>query len=193
LGWLLDPTFFLFLAVYLTFRYFNQRHTPTTTTTTTNNKLCISVAPYLIFRAPPVERKTLSDSSWFTANVLENKLFGLLLVALVLSVPLTTGLVDALLSPSISNDRLISEFATAFASSKFVSVSTFDLACLTATAATLIPRDYQLRSVSTTIDDDNVDLEQAKQQGRFIALATMLLPILGAALYIAWRPPLPEK
>jgi hypothetical protein len=139
-----------------------------------------------------VERKTLSDASWFTANVLENKLFGLLLVALVLSVPLTTGLVDALLSPSISNDGLISEFATSLESSKFVSVGTFDLACLTATAATLIPRDYQLRS-GTTIDDDNVDPEQAKQQGRFIALATMLLPILGAALYIAWRPPLPEK
>jgi hypothetical protein len=143
-----------------------------------------------------VERKTLADASWFTANVLENKIFGLLLVALVLSVPLTTGLVDALVSPSIPKDSLISEYRTAFESSKLVSVSTFDVGCLTATAATLIPRDYQLRSrssISTTTSDDDVDPEQAKQQGRFIALTTMLLPILGAALYIAWRPPLPEK
>ena len=138
------------------------------------------------FRAPPVETKTLAEASWFTANILENKIFSWSLVALILSCPITTGLGDAVMTSTEPNvwGQLIADYVSEFQTTKIVSASSVDLAILTVTAATLIPRDYQLR---VSNDPDKL------QQGKLIGAATVLLPAVGAALYCALRPPLPEE
>ena len=142
-------------------------------------------APYLTFRAPPVERKTLAETSWITANILENKIFSWSLIGLLFSIPLTTGFADAIISSTDPNiwGQLLADYAADFQATKIVSASTVDLCILTVTAATLIPRDYQLR----------VEDPEKAEQGKLIAAATVLLPALGAALYCAFRPSLPEE
>ena len=80
--------------------------------------------------------------------------------------------------------QLVAAYVSEFQTTKIVSASSVDLAILTVTAATLIPRDYQLRVGN---DPDKL------QQGKLIGAATVLLPAVGAALYCALRPPLPEE
>jgi hypothetical protein len=132
---------------------------------------------YLTLRAPPVESKTKSEASWVTANLFENKLFNwvnvLLCGAILYSSDILTGAGDSL-------STVWDNYLQLASSSKLVSVSSVDLLILTVSAATLIPRDYGLRS------------SEGEQKGLTYAAATVLLPVVGAALYCALRPPLPE-
>ena len=132
------------------------------------------LGPYLAFRAPPVESKTQADLAWVTRNILENKIFNILIVGLCVSTLVTT-FTD---SPAVS--EMWSGYLDVAAQSKLVAVSSVDLVVLTIVGATLIPRDYRLRGGD-------------EKTGNLIAVATTLLPVLGAALYCAVRPSLPEE
>lgn len=138
---------------------------------------------YLAVRAPPVVRKLRDETSWFTRTVLENKLTSIaalgLLVSVVLQASGSSHVVDEGWVAAAADYVALAE------QSKLVCVSSLDLVILTIAAATLIPRDLQLRQ--GTNNDDPTDL------GRTIAIATVFFPILGAALYCLWRPSLPEE
>ena len=110
---------------------------------------------------------------------MENKLFSWSLVALLLSLPITTGVLTA--------DSVLDGYWDLAGQSKLVAVSSVDLLILTAASACLIPRDYQLRTQGD--DNDTTGSTRATQ----IAVLTLLAPALGAALYCALRPPLPEE
>jgi hypothetical protein len=132
---------------------------------------------YLSLRAAPVESKTQdSEVGWITRNVLENKFFNFALVALCGTTVLSSGVLYQ------DFTTVLSGFQDLIATSKLASVSSVDLFILTIVAATLIPRDYQLRVPDV---EDN--------QANIIAASTLLVPIVGAALYCAWRPSLPES
>ncbi|KAL3919508.1 MAG: hypothetical protein SGILL_003720 [Bacillariaceae sp.] len=133
---------------------------------------------YLTLRAPPVDTKTKAEASWITANVLDNKLANWLTVVLCGSVLITSGILS---SPNDFAGILESYLGLA-STSKFVSVSSVDLSVLTIAAAALIPQDLRLRKAGG--DNSNATL---------IAASTLLLPVVGAALYCALRPPLPEE
>ena len=144
----------------------------------------VSSGPYLIFRAPPVDAKSRKDMAWFAANVLENKIFNWVLVVLCLTIPFTTGAVTSLEADGWSTT--IQGFWDVASTTKIVSVSSVDLAVLTVAAASLIPQDYRLRVQGQPQQD-------AAEKANWIAMATVLVPVLGAALYCALRPPLPEE
>jgi len=132
---------------------------------------------YLALRSPPVDRKAQSETSWFTRYVLENKITSVVSLGL-----LASGVLSAL--PRIDETGVsaaLSDFVTLVGQSKFVSVSSLDLTILTIAAATLIPRDLQLRSPN----------EDTTKIGQQIATVSLFFPILGAALYCLWRPSLP--
>jgi hypothetical protein len=139
--------------------------------------------PYLAFAGPPVESKTQVELSWFTANVLENKFVSVGTLLLLASTVVTAS---GLVADGTSFSTVLSDFWALWQQSKFVSVSSFDLAIITLSAATLIPRDYQLR-----VQDENGN--ESLTLGRQIAAGTLFLPILGAVLYCLWRPSLPEE
>jgi hypothetical protein len=139
----------------------------------------VPTGPYLSFRAPPRDEFIPSEASWFTKNVLENKLFGWGLVAGILFLPFYVGLVDAVATDA---SAAFQSYADLFASSKFVSTSSVDGAILNLAAASLIPRDLKLRQP---------DMEDS--QAKLIGASTLLLPFLGAALYCALRPGLPSE
>ncbi|KAG7341388.1 hypothetical protein IV203_023340 [Nitzschia inconspicua] len=134
---------------------------------------------YLTLRAPPVESKRKSEASWITANVLESKLFNWIIVILCGTVVASSGILLAVGGDGWST--VWDNYLQLASTSKLVSVSSVDLLILTVSAATLIPRDYSLRGST----DDG--------KGNAIAAATTLLPVVGAALYCALRPPLPDS
>ena len=132
---------------------------------------------YLGLRSSPVDRKSQSETSWFTRYVLENKITSVAALGLLASGVLTS------LGPLTDLGWTVSasDFVALAEQSKLVSVSSLDLAVLTIAAATLIPRDLQLRSPEA----------DTSTLGRQIAIGSVFFPILGAALYCLWRPSLP--
>jgi hypothetical protein len=147
---------------------------------------------YLTLRPPPVQSKSKSQLSWITATVLENKVFNWMNVAacglLILSswgilsnVATAGGSAGDSWNLNASWDNYLQLAST----SKLVSVSSVDLIILTVSAATVIPRDYTLRTTS--------EAESSKEKGIMVAYATLVLPVVGAALYCALRPPLPDS
>jgi hypothetical protein len=113
---------------------------------------------------------------WVSRNVLENKIFGWLIAALSISVYFSSGVFDV--DPSV----MLQGFREAAADSKLVSVSSADLSVLTIAAAVLIRKDFQLRNPEA---EDN--------KASLIAASSVLFPVVGAAVYCALRPPLPEE
>mmetsp|Transcript_28554 Transcript_28554/g.42018 ORF Transcript_28554/g.42018 Transcript_28554/m.42018 type:complete len:170 (+) Transcript_28554:142-651(+) len=137
------------------------------------------LAPYLTFRAEPMESKTMSELA-FIPRLLENKFVDWGILGLAVSIPVTFGLFS---SGDVSS--LLNDYAEMASNSKLVSVSTADLLTLTVAASILIRRDYKLR-----VDEGRDDTEKT---ATLIAIATALFPVFGAGLYCALRPPLPEE
>jgi hypothetical protein len=142
-----------------------------------------ALGPYLVVRPPPrrvIDNAEESSISWVTRQVLENKVCGWSLLAVLLYLPWAAQLPQAW---SVDSGVSVwSDFVDLFASSRLVAVSCVDLTLLHLTAAALIPADYRLRTSSTDKDEED--------RGRLVALAAALLPFVGPAVYVALRPKL---
>lgn len=136
-----------------------------------------ALGPYVTTRKPVTE-VTRADLGWVTKNVLENKVFNWVGVALAASAIFTTGGLTALVQDPQGQ---IQGYVDLFQQTALCSASSVDLAILTLTAASLIPEDLARRGVT----DPN--------KSRAVAASTLLLPVIGATLYCALRPPLPEE
>jgi len=133
-----------------------------------------AVGPYLALRQPRPEPVRASELGFFTRNVTESRLYagGLFLASLAL----TAGLFAALGDPAV-----MSEFATLFATSKLVHVSTIDFAILSAFAFDPIREDMSRRGWWKPGSGGN-------NVGRLLAFS--MVPLLGPAAYLLARPPL---
>eukprot|EP00977_Amphora_coffeiformis_P018150 scaffold6242_cov168-Amphora_coffeaeformis.AAC.2 len=136
-----------------------------------------ALGPYVMTRKPMTE-VTQSDLGWVTKNVLENKVFNWVVVALAASALVTTGGL-----PAFWNDPQgqIQGYIELFQQTAIASASSVDFAILCLTAASLIPEDLARRGVTDT------------NKSRAVAASTLLLPMIGATLYCALRPPLLEE
>ena len=140
-----------------------------------------ALGPFMSTWVPVEEEKevTKSDLGWFTANVLENKLFSTALSILGASSFVSGGnLIEALASDA---QGTINGFFDLTSHAAIALVSTCDLSIITITLAYVIYEDLILRG------------EQDKQKAIAISASSILLPIVGAALYCVSRPSLPEK
>jgi hypothetical protein len=138
-----------------------------------------SFGAYMSLRSSPVSSKTQKELSWPTRYVFENKLYNYAVVILSASLLFTSGLA---FNPNMSS--IVDEYMQLASTSKLVAVSSLDLAILTVCAASLIPQDYRLRYS----DDD-----ESSSTANLVAASTLLVPLIGAALYCAIRPPLQEE
>ena len=136
-----------------------------------------ALGPYVMTRKPVIE-VTQSDLGWVTKNVLENKVFNWFMVAVASSALVTTGGLSAFLTDPQGQ---IQGYVELFQQTAIASASSVDFAILCLTAASLIPEDLARRGVTDT------------SKSRAIAASTLLLPMIGATLYCALRPPLPEE
>ena len=134
--------------------------------------------PYLTFRKGPRQNVTQADLGWVSKNIFENKVFNLAVLALCLYQYYTMA------GPLMDDPAAVwNDFLSLVTTSKFASVSSLDLAILSLTGASLIPLDYKYRR------PNGVD----SSRGTLIAASTLLLPLLGSAIYCAVRPSLPNK
>ena len=136
-----------------------------------------AVGPYMMTRKP-VTSVDANELGWVTKNVLENKIFNWFMVIVAMSSLFTTGLLSALVEDF---GATVSGYADIFSSTAIAGVSSVDFAILCATAASLIPEDLERRGFTD------------KSKANAIAASTLLLPMIGATIYCALRPPLPEK
>ena len=136
-----------------------------------------AVGPYVMTRKP-VTSVSSSDLGWFTSNVLENKIFNWFMVAVASSSLFTTGVLNALVQDFSGT---VQGYVDVFSSTAIAGASSVDFAILCITAATLIPEDLARRGVTDTT------------KARVIAASTLLLPMIGATIYCAMRPPIVEE
>jgi hypothetical protein len=133
--------------------------------------------PYLALRGESKEEVVFDELNWATKNVFENKAFNWLQVALFFYFAVTYAIQPAM----ADSTSLLSGFQVLLSSSKFACVSTADLTLLSITAAAFIPQDYKLRSPENA------------SKATLIGASTLLIPVLGPALYCALRPKLPTQ
>ena len=137
-----------------------------------------AIGPYMMVRKP-VPSVDPDELGWVTKNILENKIFNWFMVIVAMSSLFTTGLLNALIEDF---GGTVSGYAELFSSTAIAGVSSVDFAILCATAASMIPEDLERRGFTGD-----------KSQANAIAASTLLLPMIGATIYCALRPPLPDK
>ena len=130
-----------------------------------------TLGPYFALRSRRLAPLEKEDLGWFSRNVFERRAFGAVLVALILSIPSSSGL----LAPEFNWSISAAAFGELCSSSRFVSVAVVDQCILAALAAYLVYEDAQRRGWQ----DKAVTL----------GVASLLLPLLGPAAYLAARPP----
>lgn len=131
-----------------------------------------SLGPYFATRTPRSEPVDIEDLGWASRNVFENRLFGVALSALAISIPFSSGLFDCDLSATFSG--LIDLAST----SRFVSVASVDITIMSLLAALLVFEDAKRRGW----EDKSVPL----------LAASIFLPVITPCLYLAARPSLEE-
>lgn len=136
------------------------------------------LSPYIATRTPDPSTITKADLGWFTANILENKLFNYFIVLMFASAYATSGLIGAF---SSDPGPAIQGFGDLFSETAIASASTVDFTILTVVAASFIPEDLSRRGYKGEIAPSA------------IAALTTLLPGVGVALYCALRPKLDDE
>mmetsp|Transcript_903 Transcript_903/g.2595 ORF Transcript_903/g.2595 Transcript_903/m.2595 type:complete len:307 (-) Transcript_903:346-1266(-) len=137
-----------------------------------------AVGPYMAFRQPAVDVAVKSDLGWFTANVLENKAFNWLVAGSAFSTLFVTGFAQAVLTDP---GQAVHGYIDLLSDTAIASASSLDLVILSVTAASLVPEDLERRGMQDT------------GKANVIAASTLLLPVVGGAIYCALRPSLPEE
>ena len=131
-----------------------------------------ALGPYFALRSarpgPP------EDAGWCTRNIFEQRAFGVVLSALTLSLPFSSGL----LAPGLDYVAVVAAFGDLLSSSRFVAVASVDIVLMLVLAATLIKEDCARRGWA--------------HRGLALGAGSLLLPILGPCLYLAVRPPLDD-
>ena len=85
---------------------------------------------------------------------------------------------SGLLAPGYDLGAGLADYATLFESSRFVAVATADIILMSILASVLVAEDASRRGW--------------EDKAPVVAGATLLLPVLGPAVYLAARPPLEE-
>lgn len=142
------------------------------------------IGPYLSLLYKPSNNNVskdppdTTDFSWFTTTILENKISAGGLLLLLLYLPVAAHL------PDVPWNAVWSDFLELQQSSRLVAVSCADLMMLHITAAALIPADYALRINPKEQNNDD------EKRGWKLAATALLLPFVGPASYLLWRPQL---
>lgn len=139
-----------------------------------------SLGPYFATRSyqttTNIETNTnTNDMGWASRNLFENRLFGVALSALAISIPFTSGLFE----PGFDLSAAASGFRELVGSSRFVSVSLADIAIMSLLAAFLVEEDAGGRG-------------WGGDKARALLVASVLLPVITPCLYLAARPSLED-
>jgi len=134
-----------------------------------------SLGPYFATRSSRTDVTLRKDElGWASRVIFENRVFGIVLTALALSIPFSSDL----LVPGFDWGAKLSEFGVLFSESRFVAVASADIAIMSLLSSVLVAEDCQRRG----LEDKSLP----------IAAGTLLFPVIGPTLYLAVRPGLEE-
>jgi hypothetical protein len=131
-----------------------------------------SLGPYFMTRTVREDAPFKEDLGFFSKNLFENKIFAGILAALVASIPFSSGLFGSDLS------TVVPGYVEMFQNSRFVAVASADIFIMSLVTSGLVAEDAKRRG----LEDKAIPA----------AVATILLPVLGPALYLVARPSLEE-
>jgi len=115
------------------------------------------------------------DTGWASRNLFENRLFGVALSALALSIPVSSGLFE----PGFDGAATAAGLAELVSTSRFASVALADITIMSLLAAVLVSEDAKQRGYGP-------------QSSNSWLVASVLLPVITPCLYLVARPALPE-
>mmetsp|Transcript_6956 Transcript_6956/g.17030 ORF Transcript_6956/g.17030 Transcript_6956/m.17030 type:complete len:305 (-) Transcript_6956:231-1145(-) len=132
-----------------------------------------ALGPYFMTRTVRTEPQIKEDLGFFGRNVFENRIAGAGLALVALSIPFSSGFVGCDVPAAVSGyQELIS-------GSRFVAVSTVDLLIMSVLSSILVAEDASRRG----LEDKSLP----------IALATLLVPVVGPSAWLVARPSLEEQ
>ncbi|OEU15899.1 hypothetical protein FRACYDRAFT_240594 [Fragilariopsis cylindrus CCMP1102] len=131
-----------------------------------------ALGPYFITRTVRTEPVELDDLGWASRNIFENRIFGIVLSAIALSIPFTSDLFNCDIPATIAG------FQDLASSSRFVSVASLDITIMSLIGANLVRED----SIRRGWEDKSTAL----------LIASIFLPVITPCLYLAARPSLEE-
>lgn len=132
-----------------------------------------ALGPYFATRTQR-ESVTSDDLGWATKNIFENRIFGIVLSALTLSLPFSSQL----FAPGLDYSATLNGYLELLSESRFVAVASIDIIIMSTLSAFLVGSDSKLRGW----EDKSLPL----------TAGCLLLPVLGPALYLAARPSLED-
>jgi hypothetical protein len=132
-----------------------------------------ALGPYFITRTARTERVALDDLGWASRNIFENRIFGIALSAIALSIPFTSDLFNCDIPATIAGYQDLAS------SSRFVSVASLDITIMSLIGANLVKED----SIRRGWEDKSTAL----------LIASIFLPVITPCLYLAARPSLKEE
>jgi len=118
---------------------------------------------------------TTDAMGWASRNLFENRLFGVALSALALSIPVSSGLFE----PGFDGAATAAGLAELVSTSRFASVALADITIMSLLAAVLVSEDAKQRGYGP-------------QSSNSWLVASVLLPVITPCLYLVARPALPE-
>jgi len=131
-----------------------------------------ALGPYFAARTEREEPVLREDLGFASRNVFESKIFAVLLSALALSIPFSSGIIGC------DFGSVISGYVDLASSSRFVAVASTDIVIMSALAAVLVSEDAGRRGWG--------------DRAPALLAATALLPVIGPCLYLVARPSLEE-
>jgi len=134
-----------------------------------------ALGPYFVTRTESSDMALRrEDLGWASRNIFENRLFGIALLVIALSIPVSSDL----LVPGFDWETKVVEFGTLITQSRFVAVATVDIIIMSILSSILVAEDCRARG----LEDRRI----------LISLGTLILPVIGPSLYLAARPKLRE-
>lgn len=112
------------------------------------------------------------DLGWASKNIFENRIFGIVLSAIAISIPFSSDIIVS----GFDWSAKIAEYVALFQSSRFIAVASIDVAIMSVVAAMLVSEDCKFRG------------EGWNDKSTPLFIGMLLLPVLGPSLYLAARP-----
>ena len=113
---------------------------------------------------------------WASKTIFENRIFGAIVAAIAISIPFSSDIVVS----GFDWSAKFADYLALFESSRFVAVATVDIAIMSIVSSMLVSEDCKMRG------------EGWNDKSTPLFVATLLLPVLGPALYLAARPSLED-
>lgn len=132
-----------------------------------------ALGPYFATRTGR-ESITNDDLGWATKNIFENRIFGIVLTALTISLPFSSEL----LAPGLDYTATLNGYLDLASQSRFVAVASIDIVIMSTVSSFLVGSDSKLRGW----EDKSLPL----------TAGCLLFPVIGPALYLATRPSLED-